>query len=261
KSARPWGVFHARARRAAGSEAASPKRTGRTGWVGGCRNGRMMSASRTSKDLEGPPKTRRQAAPSRPRAAAVSSTDWSIVPALPSSSGCAQSTSGQRHSRPCRSSASERRNGEPTAIGWTAEQRSCTSPGTVSSPLRAPPPMSSSASRTVTSRPSRASATAAASPLGPAPTTLTELMLRCSAGRRPASAPRSRHRGLADDLHRKVERLLEPWTALDHLRHVDRALLEQAGRRVVDPVVLALDVGRLALEHHDSQLALLVAAL
>ena len=43
--------------------------------------------------------------------------------------------------------------------------------------------------------------------------------------------------------------------------HVDPALLDQAGRGVVDPVVLALDVGRLRLEHDDAQVARLEAAL
>ena len=64
------------------------------------------------------------------------------------------------------------RNGEPTAIGWKAEQwSSCSRPGSSDSPERAPPPGSSAASSTVTRTPSRARATAAASPLGPPPTT------------------------------------------------------------------------------------------
>ena len=55
--------------------------------------------------------------------------------------GGRRSTSGQRHSSPWRSRPSERRKGEPTAIGCTAEQSSCSRPGTVSSALRVPPPI------------------------------------------------------------------------------------------------------------------------
>ncbi|MCW2685332.1 MAG: hypothetical protein JWR37_222 [Mycobacterium sp.] len=56
-------------------------------------------------------------------------------------------------------------------------------PGTVSSEVRVPPPMRSLASRTVTSTPSSASVTAAASPLGPGPTTRASVTAtpRCSA--------------------------------------------------------------------------------
>lgn len=52
-----------------------------------------------------------------------------------------------------------------------AEQTSCTKPGKVSAAERAPPPGSGCASRTSTLRPARARTIAAASPLGPAPTT------------------------------------------------------------------------------------------
>jgi hypothetical protein len=52
-----------------------------------------------------------------------------------------------------------------------AEHTSCTSPGTVSSRLRAPPPIVSPASSTTTDAPASASVTAAANPFGPAPTT------------------------------------------------------------------------------------------
>ena len=41
------------------------------------------------------------------------------------------------------------RNGEPTAIGWIAEQWSCNRPGRIASLLRVPPPISSAASSTV----------------------------------------------------------------------------------------------------------------
>src|SRR5262249_47933282 len=56
-------------------------------------------------------------------------------------------------------------------------QTSCKNPGRVSSALRVPPPISSRASRTRTEKPARASSTAAARPLGPAPTTTTSSIL------------------------------------------------------------------------------------
>ncbi len=87
------------------------------------------------------------------------------------------SISGQHHSSPWRSRSTERMNGEAVAIGWKAEQWSWRTPGTVSSDVRVPPPISSAASMTVTFRPLRASSTAPASPLGPAPTTQASLTL------------------------------------------------------------------------------------
>ena len=67
------------------------------------------------------------------------------------------------------------KNGDPDAIGWTAEHSSCRTPGTVSSLVRVPPPIVSSASSTVTSTPSVASAAAQASPFGPEPTTMARV--------------------------------------------------------------------------------------
>ncbi len=60
----------------------------------------MRSSLRPSNALAGLPKTPRHADPSSPRASTVASIEWSITPALPSSSGWARSTSGQRHSSP-----------------------------------------------------------------------------------------------------------------------------------------------------------------
>jgi hypothetical protein len=67
--------------------------------------------------------------------------------------------------------SSPRRKADPAAMGCTAEQWSCTRPGTIAWLDRVPPPISSPASNTVTSTPSRARAIAPASPFGPAPTT------------------------------------------------------------------------------------------
>ena len=65
--------------------------------------------------------------------------------ARPPSSGCATGTSEWIHSRPCASSgvslaAISRNAGEPTASGWIAEHTSCSTPGSVSSSVRVPPP-------------------------------------------------------------------------------------------------------------------------
>ena len=57
------------------------------------------------------------------------------------------------------------------AVACIAEQTSWTYPGRVSSAERAPPPIVSLASSTVTSQPRRARVMAAAKPLGPEPTT------------------------------------------------------------------------------------------
>ena len=101
----------------AGAAAANPKRTSRTGCRGTCSTGSRMSSSSSPKCAEGEPNTRRHAAPSSPSPSAVSSIERTITPALPSSSGCARSISGHSHSSPCLSRSSDRRNGEPTAIG------------------------------------------------------------------------------------------------------------------------------------------------
>ena len=76
------------------------------------------------------------------------------------------------------------RTGELSAAGWTAEHTSWRKPGRVSSAVRTPPPTVSAASRTRTSYPARARATAAASPLGPLPTTVACLAMAPSSHRR-----------------------------------------------------------------------------
>ena len=101
----------------------------------------------------------------------MASSERNATAAGPSSMGWAKGASGWIHSRPCFSSGSVRQNGDATAIGWIAEQTSCRYPGSVSSAVRAPPPGVSAASNTATDRPACASAIAAESPFGPAPTT------------------------------------------------------------------------------------------
>src|SRR6185503_16448948 len=61
--------------------------------------------------------------------------------------------------------------GELAAMGWMAEQTSCTKPGSVSSALRIPPPISALASSNSTESPACCRAMPAASPFGPLPTT------------------------------------------------------------------------------------------
>ncbi len=139
KRALACGVLKLRCRTLAGAAAASPKRTRRIGWLGTWSTGRNMSSFSASKLAAEDPKMRRHAAPSTPRPSTVSLMDCTITPAVPSSSGWARSTSGHAHSSPWRSRPSELRNGDPTAIGCTAEQWSWSTPGTVSSPVRVPP--------------------------------------------------------------------------------------------------------------------------
>jgi hypothetical protein len=97
--------------------------------------------------------------------------------------GWARSTVGQPHSSPCDSRPRLRKNGDASAIGTTAAQSSCSSPGIVFSLVRMPPPIVSAASRTVTPTPCWARVTAAASPLGPDPTTIAVVMDRASLSR------------------------------------------------------------------------------
>ena len=101
------------------------------GGVGTCSTGRsdvlgqLVEARRAAAEQPPPAPRRPRRVPSPSR-----SSERSITPALPSSSGCAKSTSGQRHSSPWRSSSSdceERR--ARRAIGCTAEQWSCSRPG------------------------------------------------------------------------------------------------------------------------------------
>src|SRR4051794_26327319 len=67
--------------------------------------------------------------------------------------------------------SNSRKNGAAAAIGCTVEHTSWWKPGRISSSVRMPPPGRSPASTTRTRRPAAASRRAAASPLGPAPTT------------------------------------------------------------------------------------------
>ena len=149
----------------------SPKRV-RSRGCRGARSGARRSGMRSSARLANGSISERYAAASSPSVSPVSATERSSTAALPSSSGCASGASGCTHASPCSASGSVRRKGETTPIGWMAEQTSCKNPGNVSSAVRAPPPIVSFASITRTPRPAWARRIAAASPLGPEPTTI-----------------------------------------------------------------------------------------
>ena len=222
-----------------------------TGWRGTCSTGFMMSSSSSPKCAEGEPKTRRQAAPSSPSPSAVSSIERTITPTLPSSSGCARSTSGHSHSSPCRSRSSDRRNGDPTAIGWVAEQSSWSSPGTVSSLVRVPPPMRvlGLEHRHLARRCARARQRRRARWAPSRRRSLRSTTRRVSRAPSPRPAGPSR-RCAALDHHREIEGLIEPRLAGHHVLDRDRPLLEQPVDGVPDLVVLiaAPAHGRLGLQ-------------
>ena len=96
--------------------------------------------------------------------------------------------SGCTHSTPKRSSGRVRRKGDPGTRGWIAAQMSWRKPGSVRSAVRFPPPIVALASITRTERPARAKVMAAASPLGPEPTTtasnigIVQSVRQCSKG-------------------------------------------------------------------------------
>src|SRR6266511_1445997 len=164
----------------------------------GSRSGSRTASARSSPSRASGPSSRCQAAPSSPSEPAVASSERSSTAAEPSSSGWASAAGGCTISRPWRSSGSPRRNGEASASGWTAEQTSWWKPERVSSAVRQPPPAVAPASSTRTERPALARTIAAASPLGPAPTTtasgslpLTRLLVLLAA-RGPAERPKWR---------------------------------------------------------------------
>ena len=171
---------------------------------------------------------RRAGAPGRPRASTIR---------------------GRAAPRSCSSSA-----GEPTAIAWTAEQSSWITPGTVSSLVRAPPPIVVGGLDHRHPHAARGQGRRAASPFGPAPTMTAELTRRA---RGSAFSPRRRHRPRPG-----TTRTTRParGPARDHVGDVDPALLDQPVGGVDDPVALALDVGRLGLEDDHAHVAGLYAA-
>ena len=176
KSPRTSSVSQRRAIQVAGCRARAPNFAMVIGCFGRWMIGWNSSPTRASLCLTSGAYRLRHFLPSSPISSAVRSRSRNITPARPPSIGCTASTSGHSHSSPCRPRSSDRKNGEATPVGWVAEHTSCIRPGIVSSADRVPPPISSAASRTVVSMPALARTTAAASPLGPEPTTTAEVM-------------------------------------------------------------------------------------
>ena len=116
--------------------------------------------------------SRRLAASSLPRPAAVSGTERVTTAARPPSSGCAYTTSGCANRTPRAAGSKRRKNGDASASGCAAEHTSCRKPGSVSSSVRQPPPGVAAPSITCTRSPAAARVTAAARPFGPLPTTI-----------------------------------------------------------------------------------------
>src|SRR5665213_1051673 len=170
-SARPLPPRDAtRARMLAGRRAGAPKAATRSGWRGG-RSGprnwsRISSSWRVAADSR-----RRYVPASPPSPAAVAVMERSSSTASSPSSGWAIGTAGWTTSSPYRSAGNSRKNREEVAKGMTDAPTSWRKPGRVSSAVRHAPPTSSAASTTCTARPRSASTMAAASPLGPEPTT------------------------------------------------------------------------------------------
>src|SRR5438876_5433569 len=156
--------------------------------------------------------------------AAVASRSPSRTTAVPSSSGCADAAGGSTQSI---SRSSSRKNGEPRPIGCTAEQRSWTKPGSVSSALLVPPPMVSAASCTSTSRPACASVTAAASPFGPEPMTTAS-----GSEPRPDDVDREWHSVLAREKAEELPPQHRPFVLLEPADRARRAIArDQLARR------------------------------
>ena len=142
----------------------------------------------------------------------------------------------------------------PPPSGAPPSSASCSRPGTVSSPLRVPPPIVASASSTVTSTPAAGERDRAGEPV----------RARADDDRFAHAVSRRRRAGAGAVSPRpgKSHDSSSHGRALDHVGDVDPALLDQAVGGVVDPVALALDVRRLGLERDDPHLARLeVAAL
>ena len=162
-----------RATRRAGCSPTVAKRASSSGTAGGTVSGdSSASLSANPASTVGPTRVR-HAAPSTPRPATVSSSDRCSNAAGAPSTRCANGTSGCTNRSPWAPRGSGRNAGDATPNGCTAEQTSCTTPGSSSSAERNPPPGSPAASTSSTSRPARASVTAQTSPFGPDPTTTT----------------------------------------------------------------------------------------
>ena len=135
-----------RARRLAGSRAGNPNRASAIGCRGGRTTGpRSVGSSRSTSSTNGA-NSRRQAPPSRPSPAAVSSIDRSTTTARSGASMWATGAGGWTHVTPPRSRSRDLKNGDATPSGCAVEHGSWMNPGSVSSAERAPPPAVAAAS-------------------------------------------------------------------------------------------------------------------
>ena len=175
-----------------GSTVGAPNRASVSGWCGTRSSGPMMSSASASKRADGRPN-------SAPPPGAVGAEPGGGV-ARPSGAAprrCRR-RAGARSRSPASASAARSgpgparsRNGEPTAIGWIAEQWSCSRPGSDRlAGAGAAADLVGGLEHGDLRRPRLARATAAASPLGPPPTTVAVLMPALRARRR-ARGPRS----------------------------------------------------------------------
>ena len=97
-----------------------------------------------------------------------------VASLAPAGRGLAYEISGVTIRTPRAARSNSAKKGDATPSGCTAEQTSCKTPGySGSGAVRAPPPGVCWPSMTRTDSPARAQMTAAASPLGPLPTTVT----------------------------------------------------------------------------------------
>ena len=246
KSARARGPRQLRASAVAGSAAGRPKRARRSGWRGGCRTGRRRSsATRPGKPRRGraeqpPPGGPVLAEPlGRPldradehgRVAAVERVgEVDVGP-------CS-------HSSPWRPRSSEFRNGERD--GHRVHRRAVVVEDARDGQLARP---GSAADRRLRLQHADLEALArqrhrAGEPVG----ARADDDGRAHAGAESGGA-------LARDLDREVPGLVQPWPQLDHVAHVDRALLDHPVGGVEDPVALARVERGLRLERDHAQLA------
>ena len=213
------------------------------------------------------PAGRRAAATARPSRAeagrACPSTDRQAAAPRPPSSGCAYCTSGQRHRSPCPARSSSRENGVSTPERVEARALVVEQPGQRQLAAARAAAERSAASSTVTSTPAAASVRAAASPLGPLPTTTAVV----TAVRHPP-LPEHRAHGIAcpvdhggrrTDDHVRGERL-DPGVRVGRGRIASAAWHgPRMSARSVGPGVLAQQrelvalLGLRVLEHHGAQ--------
>src|SRR5579884_4261605 len=102
-----------------------PNRAMRNGCAGKWTSGRSAPFAIWFQCSASGPKMLRQRLPSLPNTRSASSRSRSSVKAVPSSKGWASGAGAWTHSSPCLASGRVEKNGEPAAIAWIAEPKSC----------------------------------------------------------------------------------------------------------------------------------------